>query len=175
MSPDIQAEIRAFVSDPLRGRLRPRASLLSQSEDEEGEIFEDDISPKETPKIKGTSSLDTDRGYIELEKRSDLDTHGPKTEGTEAEHRDQAPGPSDSQLEAMSQKKRDEARGRVVDVVLSDMCEPWEQSTGFNSRSVSNAYNRMMNTSGMPFRDHAGSMVGIFYPGHLNMRTGVVN
>ena len=48
--------------------------------------------------------------------------------------------------------------GRVVDVVLSDMCEPWAQTTGFGKRSISNPYLRMMNTSGVPFRDHAGSM-----------------
>ncbi len=48
---------------------------------------------------------------------------------------------------------------RTVDVVLSDMCEPWEQTTGFFNRTLSNPYFRMMNTSGNNFRDHAGSMV----------------
>ncbi|KAK8089272.1 ribosomal RNA large subunit methyltransferase J [Apiospora hydei] len=50
--------------------------------------------------------------------------------------------------------------GRLVDIVLSDMSEPWPQMTGFGSRTLSNPYgdNRMMNTSGMAFRDHAGSM-----------------
>jgi 21S rRNA (uridine2791-2'-O)-methyltransferase len=48
---------------------------------------------------------------------------------------------------------------RTVDVVLSDMCEPWLQTSGFWKRSLSNPYNRMMNTSGNNFRDHAGSMV----------------
>lgn len=47
----------------------------------------------------------------------------------------------------------------VVDVILSDMSEPWAQTDGFWKRSLSNPYYRMMNTSGMPFRDHAGSMV----------------
>ncbi|KAJ5672431.1 hypothetical protein N7507_001558 [Penicillium longicatenatum] len=47
---------------------------------------------------------------------------------------------------------------RTVDVVLSDMCEPWLQTSGFWKRSLSNPYNRMMNTSGNNFRDHAGSM-----------------
>jgi len=45
-----------------------------------------------------------------------------------------------------------------VDVVLSDMSEPWIQTTGFSKNSLSNPYHRMMNTSGMAFRDHAGSM-----------------
>ena len=56
--------------------------------------------------------------------------------------------------------EEDEAHAaRTVDVVLSDMCEPWEQTDGFFTRTLSNPYRRMMNTSGMPFRDHAGSMV----------------
>lgn len=49
---------------------------------------------------------------------------------------------------------------RMVDVVLSDMSAPWEQTEGFWKRSLSNPYYRMMNTSGINFRDHAGSMVG---------------
>ena len=52
------------------------------------------------------------------------------------------------------------AEKRMVDVVLSDMSEPWEQTDGFYKRSLSNPYFRMMNTSGVAFRDHAGSMVG---------------
>ena len=48
-----------------------------------------------------------------------------------------------------------EACGGTVDVVLSDMSAPWEQTSGFYKRSLSNPYRRMMNTSGMRFRDHA--------------------
>ncbi|TKX21576.1 rRNA methyltransferase-like protein 1 [Elsinoe australis] len=48
--------------------------------------------------------------------------------------------------------------GRVVDVVLSDMSAPWPLSSGSWIKSVSNPYFRMMNTSGVSFRDHAGSM-----------------
>ncbi|KAL4885385.1 FtsJ-like methyltransferase-domain-containing protein [Aspergillus karnatakaensis] len=46
----------------------------------------------------------------------------------------------------------------TVDVVLSDMSAPWHQTSGFWKRSLSNPYYRMMNTSGLTFRDHAGSM-----------------
>lgn len=53
---------------------------------------------------------------------------------------------------------------RVVDVVLSDMSAPWAQTEGFWIKSISNPYYRMMNTSGMPFRDHAGSMVCTPFP-----------
>ena len=48
---------------------------------------------------------------------------------------------------------------RMVDVVLSDMSAPWDQTTGFWKRSLSDPYRRMMNTSGVSFRDHIGSMV----------------
>ena len=58
-----------------------------------------------------------------------------------------------------TKKKPEESEGRMVDIVLSDMSEPWEQTTGFWIKSLSNPYRRMMNTSGMNFRDHAGSMV----------------
>lgn len=52
-------------------------------------------------------------------------------------------------------------KDRTVDVVLSDMSAPWHQTNGFWKRSLSNPYYRMMNTSGVIFRDHAGSMVRI--------------
>ncbi|OXV06616.1 hypothetical protein Egran_05616 [Elaphomyces granulatus] len=46
----------------------------------------------------------------------------------------------------------------TVDVVLSDMSAPWDQTTGFWNRSLSDPHYRMMNTSGISFKDHAGSM-----------------
>ncbi|KAL6911081.1 23S ribosomal RNA methyltransferase [Trichoderma evansii] len=46
----------------------------------------------------------------------------------------------------------------LVDIVLSDMSAPWEQTSGFSSKSLSNPYDRLMNTSGIASRDHAGSM-----------------
>ncbi|KAI0152892.1 23S ribosomal RNA methyltransferase [Xylariaceae sp. FL1272] len=48
--------------------------------------------------------------------------------------------------------------GKLVDIVLSDMSAPWIQTSGFSSNTLSNPFRRMMNTSGMSFRDHAGSM-----------------
>ena len=67
-------------------------------------------------------------------------------------------GAEDAAVVEGSLRERDEAAGRVVDVVLNDMCEPWDQTTGFWHRSISDPYRRMMNTSGTTFRDHAGSM-----------------
>ncbi|KJZ72489.1 hypothetical protein HIM_08158 [Hirsutella minnesotensis 3608] len=50
------------------------------------------------------------------------------------------------------------SRSGLVDVVLSDMSAPWDQTTGFSANTLSNPYHRLMNTSGNAFRDHAGSM-----------------
>ena len=59
----------------------------------------------------------------------------------------------------MAQEQED----KVVDVVLSDMSAPWDQTTGFWKRSLSDPYRRMMNTSGVNFRDHIGSMVYVYH------------
>lgn len=67
-----------------------------------------------------------------------------------------------SEENASSDKQTDPKQGDCkysVDVVLSDMSAPWFQTTGFGKRSLSDPYNRMMNTSGISFKDHAGSMV----------------
>ncbi|CAG8903052.1 unnamed protein product [Penicillium egyptiacum] len=68
---------------------------------------------------------------------------------------------SDTERAAEAEKtgmKGDKILERTVDVVLSDMSAPWFQTSGFWKRSLSAPYNRMMNTSGVSFRDHAGSM-----------------
>ena len=66
----------------------------------------------------------------------------------------------------------DDGGRRLVHVVLSDMSAPWEQTAGFWKKSLSDPYFRMMNTSGMTFRDHAGSMVSSFpYPCYLRLFT----
>lgn len=78
-----------------------------------------------------------------------IDEDGPSVLEPETETETERDGTADEKL----------ANERTVDVVLSDMSAPWQQTTGFWKRSLSNPYNRMMNTSGNSFRDHAGSMV----------------
>jgi 21S rRNA (uridine2791-2'-O)-methyltransferase len=80
-----------------------------------------------------------DQSYIDLERKAGMDAS-----------------------EDNDKRDREERDGMVVDVVLSDMSEPWEQTTGFWNKSLSDPYFRMMNTSGVSFRDHAGSMVSDF-------------
>lgn len=63
------------------------------------------------------------------------------------------------ELEKRSDQPNIAANERMVDVVLSDMLEPWDQTEGFYKRSKSNPYYRMMSVSGINTRDHTGSMV----------------
>jgi len=49
----------------------------------------------------------------------------------------------------------------LVDVVLSDMSEPWPQTEGFWKNYLTEAYFRMMNVSGIRVKDHADSMVTV--------------
>lgn len=51
----------------------------------------------------------------------------------------------------------------TVDVLLSDMCEPWPIE-GLWKPTLRTPY-RMMNTSGIRMRDHAGSIVGFAFWG----------
>ncbi|KAI9764388.1 MAG: 2' O-ribose methyltransferase [Candelina submexicana] len=129
LSPAVQAEVKTFLRDPARGRPRQQR-LFSDNDEESGSLTVEDLEERE-------------RGYIDLERRQDVKI---KEEG-EGEH-----------TGGMSKRTKEEEEGRVVDVVLSDMSAPWEQTTGFWKRSLSDPYFRMMNTSGMSFRDHAGSM-----------------
>ncbi|CAI4449669.1 BCE_3a_G0020230.mRNA.1.CDS.1 [Saccharomyces cerevisiae] len=45
-----------------------------------------------------------------------------------------------------------------VDVIISDMYEPWPQTTGFWNNITNQAYFRMANTSGVNIRDHYQSI-----------------
>jgi 21S rRNA (uridine2791-2'-O)-methyltransferase len=111
LSPGVQAEVKSFLSDPERGRLRHQ--LFSHHREDATAIIEQD-----------------ERSYIDSERHADDEEGG----------------------------ERKDPR-KMVDVVLSDMYAPWEQTTGFWKRTLSDPYIRMMNTSGIAFKDHTGSMV----------------
>jgi len=131
LSAEIREEVRNFVSDPMRGRPRATHELVRREEEGEG-VMEEQLE-------QGS------RGVADVERITEQDSSKAR-----ATAKDKA---------AMSQKGLDDAEGRVVNVVLSDMSEPWPLVTSTWIKSVSNPWRRMMNTSGMPFRDHAGSMV----------------
>ena len=81
----------------------------------------------------------------------------------------------DAQTERCKRDVTDWTLGRTVDVVLSDMSEPWEQTDGFWKRSLSDPYYRMMNTSGINTRDHAGSMVCFPLLGEYDAGTALIH
>lgn len=135
LSAEVREEVRRYVKDSNRGRARVRG-LMGRKEMEDGGNG-----------VSESEMVDMERGIVDLGIHADEHDADAVTNET-AEKR-----------KSLTRIELDEAEGHVVDVVLSDMSAPWEQTTGMWIKSVSNPYFRMMNTSGMPFRDHAGSMV----------------
>lgn len=128
LSPDVQAEIKSFLRDPDRGRLRNTHPLFT-------------TNPGELSSTDGA----VDQMKIEEEETSYLNQQHSGTDDTAED----------------SVNDQDEAAhlDKTVDVVLSDMWEPWDPLDGLYKKTISNPYRRLMNTSGNAFRDHAGSMV----------------
>jgi 21S rRNA (uridine2791-2'-O)-methyltransferase len=132
LSPKVQAEVKEYLREPNRGRLRGQSIFTVN--DEDSPITEEELEHRE-------------RSLVELERHVDVESTTSEADGPEHKSRQ------------LSRKEREQAEGKMVDVVLSDMSEPWDQTSGFWKRSLSNPHSRMMNVSGMSFRDHAGSMV----------------
>lgn len=130
LSRAVQDEVKRFLRDSDRGRLNFSP----------GSPVESSTAGFPEPMIQ-SHPID----YFELEKNVGSKTAISRDQRLEEQHAEEnANGP---------------AGLRIVDVVLSDMSAPWEMTDGFWKRSLSDPYFRMMNTSGMSFRDHAGSMV----------------
>lgn len=129
--------MKGFLRDSQRGRLRHQKILASSAQEAE----QQETEAIEREQIAGGDLTEEDPlgiGYIERERRSTA---------------------HDDIDEDVSPESLEENKDRMVDVVLSDMSAPWEQTSGFFRRSLSDPYRRLMNTSGNNFRDHAGSMV----------------
>jgi 21S rRNA (uridine2791-2'-O)-methyltransferase len=137
------------VQDPKRGR--PRKLSIQHSAKTHEDAESESVSEEELNEM--------DRGYIDLERQSSLES---LRKGTAVSPSMEKDGENGKQREPTT-KEMDLKQGRVVDVVLSDMCAPWDLVDGFNKHSISDPYYRMMNTSGMAFRDHAGSMVSLSF------------
>ena len=123
LSADVQEEVRRFVGDSERGRLKHQP--LPQSNDA-------DIATDAE-----------DKGYVDSSSHDSSNSY------------------DDDDGELQAAEDGDEASDRCVDIVLSDMSEPWDMVDGHYKRTLSNPYRRMMNTSGNAFRDHVGSMVSL--------------
>ncbi|KAB2580054.1 Ribosomal RNA large subunit methyltransferase E [Lasiodiplodia theobromae] len=140
LSEAVQAEVRAYVQDPERGR--PVRRQVIWSGDEEAEAEEDGaVEHGEHAETKGYTEAELEQqemGYIDRERRAPLIAREDEEDGHSHGETEHAVGTATGAGKKKSGRRaEDEAMGRVVDVVLSDM---------------------MMNTSGMAFRDHAGSM-----------------
>ena len=130
LSQAVQDEVKKFLRDSDRGRAKRERSFVAGSD--EDQMTEEDLEERSM-------------SYLELEKR--------------AENKARCDEDRIPSVGRQSQAERDLEEEKLVDVVLSDMSEPWAQTDGFWKRSLSDPYFRMMNASGNPFRDHAGSMV----------------
>ena len=118
---------------------RPRRQVSSQKD---GSMTEEELD-------------EIERGYIDIERHAHL-------EGLEPESIRQPNNNGGGRAETqLSLQERDRRHGRVVDVVLSDMSEPWDQVASLYKKSLSDPYFRLMNTSGIAFKYHAGSIVGL--------------
>lgn len=137
LSPRVQGEVREYVREWGRGRVGGKMGVASAGAEEVGGV--------------GKSVVEMEREQGQARDVGAGATEGSIEAGLE--------GKDTSLPPPLSRKQVDVDEGRVVDVVLSDMSEPWPLVGATWIKSVSNPYRRMMNTSGMPFRDHAGSMV----------------
>jgi 21S rRNA (uridine2791-2'-O)-methyltransferase len=158
LSPHVQAEVRSYVRDPALGRARVKTVMAKRGEEEDDNI-NDNAATEEDVEAES-------RGILEMAQEARSENAHHQRDQDQDQHQQRPPPQQEKEDETqLSVRKRDVRDGRVVDVVLSDMSAPWEQTTGHWIRSVSNPYFRMMNTSGTAFRDHAGSMVSlVVYP-----------
>ncbi|KAL9099612.1 MAG: hypothetical protein Q9163_004910, partial [Psora crenata] len=129
LSPLVQEEVKTFLRESQAGR--------DDQEWRSGTCLNQELVILDDVEKRSMSYVEATRGEKYLSSRNELSGNG---------------------IGDMSNRGNNDLGGRLVDVVLSDMCEPWAQTDGFWKRSLSDPYCRMMNTSGMSFRDHAGSM-----------------
>ena len=147
-----------FLSEGVQGLVREFVREWRSGEGEEvgggGEEEEEEVRSV-VERTKGHPAAGAEDGRGEVSATSD---------GAEAETEALPAAPVEKKTPKKAKKQSQVAldlqQGRVVDVVLSDMCAPFpglELSSWINS--INRPYRRMMNTSGNPFRDHAGSIV----------------
>ncbi|PSS27413.1 hypothetical protein M430DRAFT_23866 [Amorphotheca resinae ATCC 22711] len=138
--------IDIIPAQPPKGVSTIQGNFLSKGVQNEVKRFLQDPNrgrPITSPLYSSTDAMiDQDRSPIEPER-----------------HPDEEPAEETTHTKSQTGRAQDTS-SYMVDVVLSDMSAPWplEQSTAFWKRSLSDPYIRMMNTSGINYKDHAGSM-----------------
>lgn len=169
LSLGVQASIRRYLSDPDRGRARLPQSFSEKTDTpylreypkstegatEAAELLEEKIDPP-ILQLDDTASS----GYIAQERRDSL--HDEEEEAQAAAEAAAATATANNlKVKDRSKMTQKEKEMNTVDVVLSDMWEPWPLTSGFHMNTVLTPWmfsKRLMNTSGVAVRDHAGSM-----------------
>ena len=146
--------IDIIPAQPPKGASTIQGNFLSRTVQEEVKNFLRDPDrgrPRQTELLSAEGEVEEiaeqELGYVDMERRADALPTTPSHNG------------DGLQAEQRGRGSKADGEEKMVDVVLSDMSAPWEQTTGFWKRSLSDPYFRMINTSGMNFRDHVGSMV----------------
>lgn len=134
LTKSVQDQVRKLVCDPDLGRKIPKGRILI-----EGEEGTDD-SPQDVER-----TIDGEEIHLK-----ELEMRMAKT-AIEVEN-----GSNDDTTHNSNDSNNDKYN---VDVILSDMCAPLNQSTGFWLRSVNDPFVRMANISGLAVRDHGASIV----------------
>ncbi|KAK4239941.1 hypothetical protein C8A03DRAFT_42483 [Achaetomium macrosporum] len=141
LSPGVQGMVKQFLLEGEKRRLATKAAAR-KAEGKKGMEGEQGGGADKADEVADRPS------YIEMERMA----------ARESDAERPGPPPSPSPDEAGSDGEGEKPNLRLVDVVLSDMSAPWPQTHGFSVNSLSNPHIRMMNTSGIAFKDHAGSM-----------------
>lgn len=149
-----------FLSEGVQGLVREFVREWRSGEGEEGEreLEEEGEVRSVVERARGSAVAEESRGETSplTSGEGDAETEALPAAAAAAVLEKKTP----KKAKKLSQAALDLQQGRVVDVVLSDMCAPFpglELSSWINS--INRPYRRMMNTSGNPFRDHAGSIV----------------
>lgn len=170
LSPAVQALVKEYLQE-LAARKPPAKATTAQPTSAAGEAAADGgvdssgepVGPEEDD-VDVATLIREEKSYIDVERGEAIDRvsegdAGEKDEGrlVDVSLRSFPWTPGEDVETAVSAGRC--VLTTMIQLVLSDMSAPWPQTSGFSSNTISNPYHRLMNTSGMSFRDHAGSMV----------------
>jgi 21S rRNA (uridine2791-2'-O)-methyltransferase len=167
LSPRVRTLVKDVLVEQVKRRERNRkerqqveaASSAPERTDAEGEVAEASVVPDQHSYIdqekQATQDIEAATGAEEEEQRM-VDVSCVR--GLEATGRATIALISYAHTRRPFSSYADVLLTHEFQVVISDMSEPWPQTSGFSSRTLSNPH-RLMNTSGINFKDHAGSMV----------------
>ncbi|KAH8785016.1 FtsJ-like methyltransferase-domain-containing protein [Diaporthe sp. PMI_573] len=166
LSPRVRTLVKDVLVEQVKRRERNRkerqqveaASSAPERTDAEGEVAEASVVPDQPSYIdqekQATQDIEAATGAEEEEQRM-VDVSCVR--GLEATGRATIAPISYADTRRPFSSYADVLLTHEFQVVISDMSEPWPQTSGFSSRTLSNPH-RLMNTSGINFKDHAGSM-----------------